>query len=214
MLIRTCPVGAFQMNCYLVADEETRDGVLIDPGDETERLLELVQREGVTIRALLLTHGHVDHVMRAQEVKEALGVPLYAHPNDMELIQAAPQQAAFFGLEPGPVAVVDGELKEGVDFRAGSLTFKVLHTPGHSPGGVVLVCGNTAFVGDTIFAGSVGRTDLPGGDARQLAQSIRSRIYRLPEETILYPGHGPTTTVGEEKSSNPFVRALEFQEPT
>ncbi len=209
MKIRTCPVGAFQMNCYLVADEETREGVLIDPGDETERLLEMVRSEGVTVQALLLTHGHVDHVMRAQEVKEALRVPLYAHRADLELIQAAPQQAAFFGLEPGPVPVVDGELKEGEDFRAGSLVFQVLHTPGHSPGGIVLVCGNCAFVGDTIFAGSVGRIDLPGGDGRQLARSIRTQIYRLPDETVLYPGHGPATTVGEEKSSNPYVRALD-----
>ncbi len=209
MLIRTCPVGAFQMNCYLVADEETRDGVLIDPGDESGRLLDLIRTEGVTIRALLLTHGHVDHVMRAQEVKEALGVPLHAHPGDLELIQAAPQQAMLFGLEPGPIPVVDGELREGTDFRAGSLVFQVLHTPGHSPGGVVLLSGGNAFVGDTIFAGSVGRTDLPGGDFRQLQRSIRNRIYSLPDDTILHPGHGPATTVGEEKRSNPFVRALD-----
>jgi glyoxylase-like metal-dependent hydrolase (beta-lactamase superfamily II) len=209
MKIRTCPVGAFQTNCYLVADEETREGVLIDPGDETERLLKLVRNEGVTVRALLLTHGHVDHVMRAQEVKEALKAPIYAHRADLDLIRTAPQQAEFFGLESGPVPVVDGELKEGEDFRVGNLVFQVLHTPGHTPGGIVLVSGNSAFVGDTIFAGSVGRTDLPGGDGRQLAQSIRTKLYRLPDETILYPGHGPTTTVGEEKSSNPYVRALD-----
>ncbi len=208
MIIHTRPVGAFQMNCYLVADEATREGVVVDPGDEISSLLDLIRREGLKIAALLLTHGHVDHVMHAQELKEALGVPICAHPGDLELIQAAPQQALMFGLAPGPVPVVDQPLQEGVAFQAGPLTFRVLHVPGHSPGGVALVLGNCAFVGDTIFAGSIGRTDLPGGDYRQLVESIRRKLYTLPEDTVLYPGHGPATTVGQEMRSNPFVRAL------
>lgn len=208
MIIHTRPVGAFQMNCYLVADEATREGVVIDPGDEIPLLLDLIRREGLKIQAILLTHGHVDHVMHAQDLKAALGIPLCAHPADQDLLQAAPQQALMFGLTPGPVPVVDQELQEGVAFQAGPLTFRVLHVPGHSPGGVALVIGDCAFVGDTLFAGSVGRTDLPGGDFRQLARSIRGKLYTLPEQTVLYPGHGPATTVGEERRSNPFVRAL------
>ncbi len=208
MIIHTRPVGAFQMNCYLVADEATREGVVIDPGDEIPLLLDLIRREGLKIQAILLTHGHVDHVMHAQDLKAALEIPLCAHPADQDLLQAAPQQALMFGLTPGPVPVVDQELQEGVAFQAGPLTFRVLHVPGHSPGGVALVIGDCAFVGDTLFAGSVGRTDLPGGDFRQLARSIRGKLYTLPEQTVLYPGHGPATTVGEERRSNPFVRAL------
>lgn len=209
MIILTCPVGAFQMNCYLVADEATREGVVVDPGDETEALLDRIRGEGLKIHALLLTHGHVDHALRAQDLKEALGVPLYAHPGDLPLLEVLPQQAMRFGLLPGRVPVVDGPLEGGTDFQAGPLTLRVLHTPGHSPGGVTLVAGSAAFVGDAIFAGSIGRTDLPGGDHRLLARSIREKIYALPDDTVLYPGHGPTTTVGEEKRTNPFVRAFD-----
>lgn len=209
MIIHTFPVGAFQVNCYVVADEATREGVLVDPGDEVAAVLGFVRREGLKIRAILLTHGHVDHVMRAQEFKESLGVPICAHPADRPLIAGAPQDALRFGLAPGPVAEVDQDLGDGQDFQAGPLTFQVLHVPGHTPGGVALVLGGCAFTGDTIFAGAVGRTDLPGGDRRQLERSIRTRIYTLPEDTVLYPGHGPATTVGEEKRSNPFVRGFD-----
>lgn len=208
MRVHTCPVGPFQMNCYIVVDEATREGVVIDPGDEIPVLLDLIRREGLKIHALLLTHGHIDHVLHSQDMKEALGVPMYAHPEDVPMIQAAPEQASFFGLPPGRVPVVDGPLQEGVPVQAGPLTFQVLHTPGHSPGGVTLVCGGSAFVGDAVFAGSIGRTDLPGCDGRQLTRSIREKIYKLPEDTVLYPGHGPATTVGEEMRTNPFVRAF------
>lgn len=208
MIIHTCPVGPFQMNCYIVADEATREGVVIDPGDEIPALLELIRRDGLKIQAILLTHGHIDHVLHSQDLKEALGVKMYAHPDDVPMIQAAPQQAAFFGLPPGRVPVVDGSLQEGTPFQAGPLTFQVLHTPGHSPGGVTLVTGGVAFVGDAVFAGSIGRTDLPGCDHQALTTAIRNKIYALPEETVLYPGHGPSTTVGEEKRTNPFVRAF------
>jgi len=207
MIIHTCPVGAFQMNCYLVADEATREGVVIDPGDEIPDLLEVIRREGLKIRAILLTHGHVDHVMHAQDLKVALNVPICGHPDDRDLLRAAPQQAMMFGLRPGPVPVLDQDLQEGLPFQAGPLTFRVLHVPGHSAGSVAFLVGDCAFVGDTLFAGSVGRTDLPGGDFRKLARSIREKLYTLPESTVLYPGHGPTTTVGEERRTNPFVRA-------
>lgn len=208
MIIHTLPVGPFQMNCYVVADETTRDAVIIDPGDEVEEIVGLVRREGLKVHALLLTHGHVDHVLHAQDAKDALGVPLFAHPDDLPLIARAPEQAMFFGLRPGRVAQVDGPLEEGVAFQAGTLTFRVLHTPGHSPGGVTLAIGQAAFVGDSVFAGSIGRTDLPGCDHGSLVRSIRNKIYSLPDETVLYPGHGPATTVGEEKRTNPFVRAF------
>ncbi|HXE71389.1 MAG TPA: MBL fold metallo-hydrolase [Candidatus Nitrosotenuis sp.] len=205
MIIRTYPVGPFQMNCYLVADEATRQGVLIDPGDETEWLLDQIQREGVQIQCIYLTHAHIDHVARAQEAKQALGVPLYVHEADAPLLKAAPQQALMLGLRPGPPVEPDGWLREG-EVSAGPLTFRVLHTPGHSPGGVTLVIGDHAFVGDAIFAGSIGRTDLPGGDLEVLLRSIKEKILTLGDQVILHPGHGPATTVGEERRSNPFLQ--------
>lgn len=206
MIVHRCPVGPFEMNCYLAADPVTREGVVIDPGDEIEALLALIERERLEIRAILLTHGHIDHVARAQEMKLALGVPMYAHPAEAPLLAAAPQQARLFGLRPGPVPEVDGPLTGGMVFEAGPLRFQILDTPGHSPGGITLVSGQDAFVGDAIFAGSIGRTDLPGGDLPTLLRSIREQIYPLGDETVLHPGHGPATTVGRERATNPFVQ--------
>lgn len=202
-----CPVGPFQMNCYVVADDTTREGVVIDPGDETEALLELIREEGLAIRAILLTHAHLDHVARAQDMKEALGVPMYLHPADMPLLKAVPQQAVMLGLPAPRVPTVDGPLEEGTPFEAGPLRFEVRHTPGHSPGGVCLIPEGekVAFVGDAVFAGSIGRTDLPGGDYDTLIRSIREEILTLPDEVVLYSGHGPPTTVGRERRSNPFL---------
>lgn len=194
------------MNAYIVFDPETRDGVVIDPGDEVDALLEEIRAEKLRIRKILLTHGHIDHVAYAEDMHEALGVPMVLHAADVEMARAAPQQALLFGLPPCRVPRLDGELREGEDVEAGSLRFSVLHTPGHSPGSVTLVAEGFALVGDVIFAGSIGRTDLPGGDFDTLMETIWSKIVPLGEACRLFPGHGPETTVRQELASNPFLQ--------
>lgn len=206
MEIRRRPVGPFAMNAYLVFDPATRDAVVVDPGDEVESLLAEIRAEKLKVKKILLTHGHIDHVAYAEDMHKALGVPMLLHADDVEMARAAPQQAMLFGLPPCRVPVIDGELREGEAVEAGSLRFEVLHTPGHSPGSVTLVADGLALVGDVVFAGSIGRTDLPGGDYDVLMKTIWSKIVPLGKGCRLYPGHGPETTVREELASNPFLQ--------
>ncbi len=206
MEIRQRPVGPFQMNAYLVFDAESKDAVVIDPGDEIEALLAEIQAEKLQVHKILLTHGHIDHVAFAEDLHQALKVPMLLHRDDFDMAQAAPQQALMFGLPPGPIPHIDGELKEGETVEAGTLKFEVLHTPGHSPGSVTLVSEGLAFSGDVLFAGSIGRTDLPGGDIKILMESIWKKVVPLGEQCQLYPGHGPATTVGAEVARNPFLQ--------
>lgn len=206
MEIRRRPVGPFQMNAYIVFDEASRVGVVVDPGDGVDELLEEIRRERLDIRLILLTHGHIDHVAYAQDMHEALEVPMLLHKDDHAMAVAAPQQAAMFGLPPCRVPVIDGELAQGQVVEAGPLRFAVRHAPGHSPGSVILVAPGAALVGDVIFAGSIGRTDLPGGDHQTLMDSIWNQVVPLGKDVRLYPGHGPDTTVGEELASNPFLQ--------
>jgi glyoxylase-like metal-dependent hydrolase (beta-lactamase superfamily II) len=204
MKISTFPVGPFQENSYLVVDVSTGRGVLIDPGDEPERLLGAVRRAGAAIEGVWLTHAHVDHVGGVAAVKRALGVPVWLHPLERPLYQSAVQHGLVFGLRIEEPPAPDRELAEGTELRLGSLSFRVMHTPGHSPGHVVIHGHGVAFVGDCLFAGSIGRTDLPLADGAQLARSLQ-RIAELPEDTVAYPGHGPATTIGTERRSNPFL---------
>jgi len=208
MKIEAFPVGPFQMNCYLAYDEGTRKGVILDPGDEISRLWERIQQLRLDLSHILLTHGHIDHVAYAEDLHKKLKVPMLLHKDDWDMARKAPVQAAMFGLPPGPVPEMDGELVVQKDFSAGTFVFEIRHTPGHSPGSVTLISHphKLAFVGDVVFQGSIGRTDLPGGDYRQLLASIQREILTLPDDYRLLPGHGPATSVSAERRSNPFLQ--------
>jgi len=198
--------GAFAENCYLIADPATRDAAIVDPGEESDLFLARLGAEGWTLRAIWLTHAHLDHVAGVSAMRAATGAPVWLHPADRRLYDHAPDQARLYGLELARLAPPDREFREGEPAVVGGLAFDVLHTPGHSPGSVSLAGYGVVFVGDVLFAGSVGRTDLPGGDTDTLLASIRQTLYALRAETAVYSGHGPATTIGDEQRANPFVR--------
>jgi glyoxylase-like metal-dependent hydrolase (beta-lactamase superfamily II) len=200
-------VGAFQSNCYLVRPSSGGPVVVVDPGADEARIASMVEVWEERPAAILLTHAHVDHVGAVAGLVERYGTPIYLHPADRGLYDAAGAQAAAFGLHVDPPPPPDHDLADGQRLEFGTLRFEVRHAPGHSPGGVVFVSGKEAFVGDCVFMGSIGRTDLPGGDTATLMRSIRETILSLPPSTRLWPGHGPATTVGREAASNPFLAA-------
>lgn len=203
--IRALALGPFQANCYVVRRAGARRALLIDPGAEADRVRKALAAWGATPVALLLTHGHADHVGAVAELTADDGPPVYLHPDDRPLYERAPEQAAAFGIRVAPPPPPDVELRDGERLELAGIPLEVRHAPGHSPGGVVLVTDGHAFVGDCLFQGSIGRTDLPGGDTRTLLRSIRERILELPPKTVVWPGHGPRTTVGREASTNPFL---------
>jgi glyoxylase-like metal-dependent hydrolase (beta-lactamase superfamily II) len=202
----TLPNGVFAENTYLVADPERREAAVVDPGEDAALFLARLAREGWKATAIWLTHAHLDHVAGVAQVKAATGADIWLHPADRALYDAAPHQARMFGLTAEAPPPPEHALAEGMTVSVGSWSFRVLHTPGHTPGHVTLVGQGLAFVGDVLFAGSVGRTDLPGGDTDALLSSIRVKLFALPDETLVLSGHGPATTIGAEKRSNPFVR--------
>lgn len=206
MIVKQLPVGAIQTNCYLAGCEETKEGVIIDPGDEAERILVEVEAAGLTIKYVLNTHAHFDHILANGPVVEATGAPLAIHPLDIPLLRQG-GGANFFGLpaEPGPEP--DIELAEGDTINFGNYSLQVLFTPGHTPGHVSFYEAKAAIIfdGDVLFAGGIGRTDLPGGDYETLMTSIRQKLMPLPDDTIVCSGHGPITTIGRERVSNPWL---------
>lgn len=208
MKIEAIPVGPFQMNCHLVYDEASREGVVIDPGDEIARISSRAKELGLKLTHILLTHGHIDHVAYAEDMHQQLGVPMLLHKLDWDMAKKAPQQAVMFGLPPGPVPQIDGELTVQPAFQAGALEFEIRHAPGHSPGSVLFIHhpSKQVVAGDVVFQGSIGRTDLPGGSYQQLIDAIHSQVLTLPDDYLLFPGHGPSTTVGAERRSNPFLQ--------
>ncbi|HXE56509.1 MAG TPA: MBL fold metallo-hydrolase [Gemmatimonadales bacterium] len=199
------PNGQFVQNCYLVADRATGEAAIIDPGEESDRFLAELGRRGWRLRAIWLTHAHIDHILGVGAVHRATGAPIHLHPADRPLYDGLPQQAEWFGLTAAPPPPVDRELVEGQVLEVGGCRFEVRHTPGHSPGSVSLVGHGRIFGGDVLFNGSIGRTDLPGGDFATLMESIRREFLSLPDSTIVHSGHGPDTTVGVERLTNPFV---------
>ncbi len=205
--VETLTVGPFQSNCYIVRPSGGEAPVVIDPGDEAERILARLGEN--TPAAILLTHAHLDHIGAVATVAGETGAPVHLHGGDRFLYDAAEEHARAFGLRVEAPPAPDVELTDGQSLAFGPLEFEVRHTPGHSPGHVVLVGGGAAkgkaFVGDCVFAGSIGRTDLPGGDMQTLLASIRRRILTLPDETVLYPGHMGPTTVSKERQTNPFL---------
>jgi len=212
MILESAAVGPFFKNGYVVGCENTRKAVFIDPGDEVEQLLAFIAAEKLDVTHILLTHAHVDHVSGVAEAKRALGVPIHLHKDDLFLYKNAVPHGMMFGLtveEPPPIDVFyEGE----GPIAFGDYSVRVVHTPGHCPGGVCLAISKTddaspphLFVGDTLFAGSIGRTDLPGGDYATLLKAITERLFAFPDESIVYSGHGPETTIGRERQTNPFV---------
>ena len=199
--------GAFAENCYLVADPETGDAAIVDPGEEVGLFRARLAHEGWTPRAIWLTHAHVDHVAGVAALHDGR-LPVWLHPADRALYDGFPAQARMFGLDATAPPPPDHELADGGSVSVGACTFRVVHTPGHTPGGVCLVGHGVAFVGDTLFAGSIGRTDLPGGDLKALLASIHEKLFTLPDDTVVYAGHGPATTIGAEQQDNPFVKLV------
>jgi len=214
MVLERAAVEPFYKNGFVIGCEETREGVIVDPGDEVDLLLEAAGRQRLSIGNILLTHAHLDHVTGVARAKQALGVPVWLHKDDNFLYERVQQQGQMFGLAVDPQPPVDRfydvEGHEG-RLRFGRYRIRVLHTPGHCPGGVCLAVSKegerdaTLFVGDTLFAGSIGRTDLPGGDMDTLLRSIREVLFRFPDDTVVWSGHGPATTIGQERRTNPFL---------
>jgi glyoxylase-like metal-dependent hydrolase (beta-lactamase superfamily II) len=211
MIIERQAVGPFLKNGFVVGCEATRDAVLIDPGDEVSGLLSFAERNTLSIRHILLTHAHVDHVTGVAAAKQALNVPVYLHRGDLFLYERAVESGAMFGLRVEPQPPIDVFYEPGQVIRFGAYEVRPHHTPGHCPGGVCLQIGRQGedgtelFVGDTLFAGSIGRTDLPGGDYTTLIASIRNVLFAFGDDAIVHPGHGPDTTIGQERRTNPFL---------
>jgi hydroxyacylglutathione hydrolase len=219
-------VGMLQCNCSILGDPATGDAIVVDPGDEVERILEIVRRRGLTVRTIVSTHTHIDHVGGLAGLHGATGAPVLIHKADLELYQNMDNQAEWLGVPTPSVMRIQDFVKEGDTLRWGGYEARVLHTPGHTPGSISLVVEASSdgaagrppnaaatavdhprlLAGDTLFQGSIGRTDLPGGSFPQILASIREKLLALPDELIVYPGHGGTTTIGSERELNPFLR--------
>jgi glyoxylase-like metal-dependent hydrolase (beta-lactamase superfamily II) len=222
------PVGMLQCNCQIIGDPETHEAIVIDPGDEVDRILEILKIYNLKVLALVNTHAHIDHVGGLQKMRLATGAPVMMHQEDLELYRNIDMQASWLGVRPPEMTDVDSFLSEGDKVRWGKYEVNVLHTPGHTKGSIslylpfelldssvpaadarkkshALAHSPILFAGDTLFAGSIGRTDLWGGSTPQILSSIHHKILSLPDDTVVYPGHGPATTIGDERESNPFL---------
>ncbi len=214
MIVERLVVGALQVNCYVLGCEATGQALVVDPGDQAQEILKLLERRRLKLERIVATHAHFDHIMGVRALKTATGVPFELHAADLPLVADMPQRVRLWlGFDPGQPPAVDGFLREGESLRWGKQTLEMRLTPGHSPGSLTFVDheGRRAFVGDALFAGSIGRTDLPGGNLLQLLTAIRQEIFALPDDYAVLPGHGPATTVGVEKRTNPFF-ADDFDE--
>ena len=206
MILKLLPLGDFQTNCYLVGSEATKEGLVIDPGSDPLVILDQVRRLDLVIKLIVNTHAHVDHVMAIESVKRAFDAKFALHADELPILEQAPASyAAWFGKPINPVPKPDILLVDGDIIEVGDVKLTVIHTPGHSPGGICLYTEGVVFSGDTLFNFGIGRTDFPGGDHRTLLDSIAKRLFSLPDDTVVLPGHGPDTTIGEERRGNPFL---------
>jgi hydroxyacylglutathione hydrolase len=208
MILETFPVGPLRCNCTILGDEVTHEAVVVDPGDNIPEILSRLLKHGLTLRQIVITHAHIDHVGGAVLLKKATGAPVFLNRNDLGLLGAMEMQAGWLGIPTPEVASPDASADDGLTVGLATLPAEVIHTPGHTPGSICLLFPqhHLLLAGDTLFAGSIGRTDLPGGDGRQILRSLRDRLLVLPEATRVLPGHGPETTIGAEKQSNPFLQ--------
>ena len=199
-------VGPLQCNCYIVGDPGTKEAIVIDPGDDADRLAASLASRNLTVTAIVATHAHFDHIVAAERLRALTGAPFYLHAEDKPLLAWMQESGRLFlGMDLPPPPEVDTAAREGDRWVAGSVGLEIIHTPGHSPGSISLVADSGVFSGDTLFAGSIGRTDLPGGDMHALLDAVRDKLFRLDQELAVYPGHGPSTTLAAEREHNPFV---------
>ena len=210
MIHEILPVGLLQCNCSIFGDETSRDAVVVDPGDNIPEILEMLGRHQLRVKAIVITHAHIDHIGGAEKLKSATGAPVYMNANDQELYDHIDAQAQWLGMETPRHTDIDVHPREGDRIDLGAARFEVLHTPGHTQGSISLwmPMENKLLAGDTLFRDSIGRTDLPGGNARQILLSIRDKLLVLPDQAVVIPGHGPETTIGRERARNPFLQSL------
>jgi hydroxyacylglutathione hydrolase len=207
MIHEILPVGMLQCNCSILGDEASGEAILVDPGDDIPRILAILARHKLTVKQILITHAHIDHIAGAALLKQITGAPILYNPRDLPLVKMMDMQAGWLGIPTPEVLPPDDTLEEGRLIAITGVSGNILHTPGHTQGSVCLhvPAENLLLAGDTLFAGSVGRTDLPGGDGPTLIRSIHEKLLSLPDTTVVIPGHGPRTTIGEERESNPFL---------
>jgi hydroxyacylglutathione hydrolase len=208
MIHEILPVGPLQCNCSIIGDETTRETMVIDPGDDIEDVIAVIAKHNLTVKQIVITHAHIDHVGGAMKLRAVTGAPILLNQNDYALLKMLDMQATWVGMaSPGKVEI-DQSVKQSDTIRAGSLVADVIHTPGHTEGSVCLYfpLEKKLIAGDTLFAGSIGRTDLPGGSFEKIIHSLHEKVLALPDETVVVPGHGALTTIGEEREGNPFLR--------
>jgi len=205
LIINELVVGPLMSNCFVVGCEKTKEAVVIDPGGDADRILSSLKASGLTVKYIINTHGHFDHVSGNGPLKDATGAAILIHPLDAAMLPKLSSNAAFFGISVDNSPPSDQTIEEGDSVSFGEIHLKVLHTPGHTPGGISLYANGIVFVGDTLFSGSIGRTDFPGGDFNTLISSIRTKLFKMDDDVRVLSGHGPETSIGSEKRFNPFV---------
>jgi len=210
MIHEILPVGMLQCNCSIFGDEQSREAIVIDPGDNIDDILAVLRKHELTVKAIVITHAHIDHIGGAAKLKAATGAPIHMNQNDQVLYDRMDVQAGWLGMETPEITAIDTPARDGDSLALGPATFHVLHTPGHTQGSISMwiPAENKLVAGDTLFRDSIGRTDLPGGDGRQILRSIHEKLMPLPENAVVIPGHGANTTIGREKERNPFLQGL------
>ena len=208
MIHKIFPVGPLQCNCSVIGDEKTHEAMVIDPGDQIEGILEILRQENLTLKQIVITHAHIDHVGGAMKLKADTGAPILMNQNDHALLKMLDMQAAWVGMRPPGNVQVDEAIGSGRVLKIGEISSNVIHTPGHTEGSICVYfpVEKKLIAGDTLFAGSIGRTDLPGGSMDKIMRSLHTKVLALPDETEVVPGHGPSTTIGEERETNPFLQ--------